>query len=111
MPLRARTPAISAGDIASTVGKAALPSILSVVLVSSCSFTAPTLCRPRMASTISCRIRVLVRVLVLALIRFVITYLHQLVVVDQRGNLSGVQFEKDKRKTLEFLQFLVVDIA
>src|SRR3984893_7503152 len=107
MPLCARTPAISAGDIASTVGKASLPSILSVVLVSSCSFTAPTLCRPRMASTISCRIRVLV----LALIRFVITYLHQLVVVDQRGNLLGVQFEEDKRKALEFLQFLAVDIA
>src|SRR5277367_5908329 len=106
MPLCARTPAISAGDIASTVGNASLPSILSVVLVSSPSLTAPILCRPRTASTISCRIRVFVRGLALALVRFVITHLRQLIVFNQRGNLFIVQFEKDTRKAPEFLQFL-----
>src|ERR1700693_3179422 len=111
MPLRSRTATISSGDIASTFGNAFLPSILNVVLVNSRSFTAPTLCRPRMASTISCRMRVLVRGAVLALIGFVIAHLHQFVVFNQRGDLVGAQLEIDVRQASEFLQFVMVDIA
>src|SRR5271163_4748384 len=108
MPVCSRTAAISAGDIASTFGNASLPSILSVVLLSSPLLTAPTLCRPRMASTISWRIRVLACGLALALIS---GHLHQFVVFDQRGNLLGTQFEIDLREAPKFVQFLTVDVA
>ena len=64
-----------------------------------------------MASMISLRIRVLARGFAAALGSFVITYLHQFAIFDQRGELFGAHFEKSPREASEFVQLLGVDVA